>query len=136
MEVSYRLIRSEEIIKVNVTGEFDREATKETCAKLAESVRDMNAAGVLLDLRDFKCDMTVTDVYEVCRELAEFLPFRRRRMAVLVDEDCRNQKFDLADFLALCGQNRGLPIRAFTDKESAAQWLESEADQVFSNEGA
>jgi hypothetical protein len=136
MDVVYRLIRSDEIIKVNVTGEFDRTATKETCAKLAESVRDMKAAGVLLDVRNFKCDMTVTDVYEVCTELAGFLPFHQRRMAVLVDHDCGQHRFDLADFLALCGRNRGLPIRAFTDKESAAQWLESEADRIFSNEGA
>jgi hypothetical protein len=127
MDISYRLIRGAELIKVTVTGEFDRQATEEACATLATKVRKTEPNGVLLDLRDFGCDLSVAEVYGVCSDLTEFQPLYWRRIAVLVDGDAADRKFDLADFMSLCGRNRGLPIRAFTDKDAAVAWLESGA---------
>lgn len=124
MDISYCLVDSSELIKVTIAGHFDRDATTKACAELATGISQRDTKGVL-HLREFKCDMSVADVYEVCSNLAGALPAHQQRMAVLLGQDAAKREFDLANFMSLCGQNRGLPIRPFTDKDEAIGWLES-----------
>lgn len=123
MDASYHRVQGTHLLKANIYGRFDRRATMGLCVAVADEIRRIECRGVLLDLRDFDCDISPTGVFDVCSRLAELLPFYQRRMAVLVDNAGHPRAFERADFLALCAKNRGLPIEAFTSEDEAVSWL-------------
>jgi hypothetical protein len=63
--------------------------------------------------------MSVTDLWYLAAELAKFRGASSRKTAVL----CPVEEFDFAAFFALCAENQGFRIKAFTSFEDAIQWL-------------
>lgn len=63
--------------------------------------------------------MSVIDLWYLAAELSNLHKAFSRKTAVL----CPLEQFDHAGFFALCAQNRGLQVRAFTSFEDAIEWL-------------
>jgi hypothetical protein len=74
---------------------------------------------ILLDTRKAELEVSATDLWYLVAELGNFRKAFSRKTAVL----CPLAPFDRAEFFALCAQNRGFHIRAFTSFESAIKWL-------------
>lgn len=133
MKTRHWVIHSRELIVVNAEGTLDRTASLRALRHLVSSTEHTERYEVLMDLRDAECDVSTLDVYELAAGMAWPQPMlpTRRKVAVLVSE---GEAFDHASFLELCAGNRGMRIRAFTDADAAAAWLEADlsGDEVDS----
>jgi hypothetical protein len=76
---------------------------------------------VLLDTRKAHSSLSVTNLYYLASEIYKAGRNLPRKTAVL----CPQERFDNAAFFALCAQNRGCNVCAFTDFEEAMEWLSS-----------
>lgn len=128
MDISYHHVKGNALFKVNVEGQFDREASLKLCDTVAGELQSGSYRGVLIDLRDFECTVSGVDVYDVSSRLAQHFAWRRQRTALLLDQhhDRADRTRELSDLMELCAQNRGVPLRAFNDAEAAAAWLRGE----------
>ena len=74
---------------------------------------------VLVDTRRVKGRLSATDLWTLAEEMVRFRSNFARRTAIL----CPLERFDHSRFFALCAENRGFNIRAFTSYEEAMEWL-------------
>jgi len=63
--------------------------------------------------------MSVTDLWYLAAELSTLGKAFLRKTAVL----CPVERFDYADFFALCADNLGMRVQAFNSFEDAIDWL-------------
>lgn len=112
------------LIKITAAGKVDLASTRSTLKSLAGDPAVKPGWQVLFDWRKIRCAMSLTDVYEISKLLADpdtGLP-TREAVAVLVSGSCA---LDRAKFLELCAANRGVRLAAFDDYEKVNEWLRS-----------
>ena len=63
--------------------------------------------------------MSVTDLWYLAEALSTLRGAFNSKTAVL----CPTERFDSAEFFALCAQNRGLRVQAFRSFEDAIEWF-------------
>ena len=116
------------------SGTIDLVASKAALKSLAADPKFEARYEILLDLRDSECDLSVTDVYEICTYLAwpdPALP-TSKKIAVLVSGQ---RAFDHAKFLEVCSTNRGVQVGAFEDYEKASEWLDADLPEDLKGNG-
>jgi hypothetical protein len=75
---------------------------------------------IIIDVRNAEVKLTTTDLWYLADELLNFYnTFSRRKTAIVASPE----GFDREEFFALCAQNRGFPVMAFTSFEDAFDWL-------------
>jgi hypothetical protein len=74
---------------------------------------------VFLDVRKTQLELSIADLWYLASELSNLRKALSRKTAVL----CPLEQFDYAGFFALCAQNRGFHVNAFTSFEAAIEWL-------------
>ena len=114
------------LITVTAAGRVDLAATKTTLRNLAGHPDFKAGWQVLFDWRRIRCEMSLTDVYEISKLLSDpdtALP-SRKGVAVLVSGGCA---LDRAKFLELCATNRGVRLAAFDDYDKVSAWLDAPA---------
>jgi hypothetical protein len=105
---------------VTPEGQFDFEESKKVLLEIASVVAPLVDYEIILDTRNAQTVMSVADVWNLATELTNFRKaFFQKKTAVL----CPLEEFDNAGFFALCAQNRGFQVRAFTSFEDAIEWL-------------
>jgi hypothetical protein len=122
MKTDNEFFRAEHLFVMDATGVLDAAASRIALAKLAADPDFSARCEVLMDLRDIKCAMSASDIYELAIAMAwpnAALP-TNRKVAILVEG---RSEFDHASFLALCATNRGLSVAAFEDYDTAGEWL-------------
>jgi hypothetical protein len=122
MPATIRIIHAHDFIKANSNGQLDLEASKQLLTELASAVAALVDYGVLLDTRKSHSELSVTDLWYLVAELSNHFReafSRSYKTAVL----CPLERFDHAEFFALCAKNRGFNVRAFTSVEDAHEWL-------------
>jgi hypothetical protein len=118
MPTQVRIIRATEFLIVTATGSIDFERTQRLLAKVA-SASTPGPHKTLLDMREAHSALSATGLWNLALEVSRnHTPFHGK-IAVL----CRASGGGQADFFALCAQNRGFPVRAFTSFEEAINWL-------------
>lgn len=113
-----------DLIIMTASGTVDLDASKAALKSLAEDPEFLPGYEVLLDWRDIECKMSVTDVFEIAKYLANpatALP-THKKIAILVSGGLA---FDRAKFLESCATNRGVTLFAFEDYDKANAWLET-----------
>lgn len=122
MQVALERYASGELLLLRVEGGAYAEAIKSKISELAETPELSEASKTLVDLRNAECRLTAADIYDICRILAYPKPAipSTLRLAVVVPP---GPQFDLATFFETCAENRNLTTRAFSDPESAIDWL-------------
>ncbi|SPF47677.1 hypothetical protein SBDP1_680018 [Syntrophobacter sp. SbD1] len=120
MPTDIRIIHAHDFIKATPEGLLDLEEAKNILTEIAlESARLANCE-VLLDTRKAQAEMSITDLWYLATELSNLRKdYSCWKTAVL----CPLERFDHAGFFALCAQNIGLQVRAFTSFEDAIEWL-------------
>ena len=119
MPADIRVIHAHEFIKATPEGQLDLEETKKLLIELASASVPLVDYDVILDTRKAQSIMSVLDLWDLAAELSKLRKAFSRRTAVL----CPVGRFDHAEFFALCAQNRGFRVRAFTSFGDAMEWL-------------
>ena len=126
MATDIRIIHAHDFIRATPEGRLDLEVSKKLLAEIATAALPLTGYEILLDTRRAHVAMSVTDLWYLATDFwyvaAELVNARGRfpgKTAVL----CPLEEFDHASFFALCAQNQGLHVRAFTSFEDAIEWL-------------
>ena len=119
MPTQVRIIRATEFLIVTATGEIDFERSQRLLGKVASAWTAPGPHETLLDMRETHSALSATDVWNLAVGLSRHATPFHGKMAVL----CRANAGGQADFFALCAQNRGFPVRAFSSFEDAIDWL-------------
>ena len=119
MPTNIRIIQSNDFIKATPEGQFDLEKSKKLLMEIATASVSLVDYEIILDTRKAHSKMSPTDLWYLAVELSNLRRAFSRRTAVL----CPVERFDNAEFFALCAQNRGLQLSTFTSFEDAIEWL-------------
>jgi hypothetical protein len=108
-------------MKATPEGWLDRDKTMKLLLEIASVAPSLSDFHVILDTRKAQSGLNEIDLWYLASELSN--SFREvaksPRMAVL----CPVERFNQADFFALCAKNRGFNINAFTSFEDAYEWI-------------
>jgi len=119
MPTDIRIISACDFVRATAYGEFDFEMSKQALIEVASATTHLVNCRILLDTRKAQIEIPVAGLWHLARELSNLGKAFYRRTAVL----CPTERFDDAAFFALCGQNRGFRMQAFTSFEDAIDWL-------------
>ncbi|MGA2446517.1 MAG: hypothetical protein ABSG50_13930 [Opitutaceae bacterium] len=119
MPTNIRIIHAHDFIKATPEGTLDLENSKKLLVEIAADSSTSGDHEILLDTRMAQSAMSATDLWYLAAELISFRKALSRKTAVL----CPLDRFDHAAFFALCAQNKGFRVRAFTSFEDAMEWL-------------
>ena len=122
MPANIRVIHAHDFIKATPEGKLDLEESKKLLMEIASVSAPLVDYDIVLDTRKAQSEMSVTDLWYLAAELSD--NFRKTfsrplKTAVL----CPLERFDQAGFFALCAQNRGFQVGAFTSFADAYEWL-------------
>jgi hypothetical protein len=121
MPATIRIIRATDFIRVTAEGGLDLKESRRLLAATL-SATDLVGYELVLDTRGAHSSMSVTDLWNLAAEIGRVGGNLPRKTAVL----CPRERFDHAEFFALCAQNRGFSVCAFTGFEDAMEWLISD----------
>ena len=121
MASNIRIIQARDFIIATPDGQLDFEKSKKVLMEVAAASAPLVDYGIILDTRTTQSEMPMpmVDLYNLALELSNFRKAFSNKTAVL----CPLERFDDAGFFALCAQNRGFPVKAFTSFEDAVGWL-------------
>lgn len=119
MSTYIKIIHAHEFIKATPKGELDLKETKEVLCAIALASVPLDNYEIILDIRKAHAEMSVGDLYYLAAELCKFYEAFSKKMAVI----CPLNEFDHTEFFALCAQNRGFQVSAFTSLGDAMEWL-------------
>lgn len=122
MPANIRIIHAHEFIKSTPEGQLDLEESKKLLTEIALASAPLADYDIILDTRKAQSGMSVANLWHLAAELSNIFrkaSSRTQKTAVL----CPLERFDHAEFLALCAQNRGFQVSAFTSFEDAYEWL-------------
>jgi hypothetical protein len=119
MPTNIRIIHAHDFIKATPEGLLDLEESKKLLMEVASASAPLLDYEIILDTRKAQSEMSVTDLWHLAAELRNLGKAFSRKTAVL----CPLERFDYAGFFAVCAQNWGLQVRAFTSFEDAIEWL-------------
>ena len=117
-----KVIHASDFIRARPEGEFDLEASERLLGEIAKAGATLEEFEILLDVRQAKGTMSATDLWSLAERLVRYRSTFAHRTAIL----CPIEKFDRSRFFALCAENRGFNVRAFTVYEEAMEWLLTE----------
>jgi len=119
-ETPVRIIRAHDFIRAAPQGELDLKESEKLLKEIASGSAVLADYELILDTRRAQIEMSATDLWYLASELSKLRgTFSRHKMAVL----CPLERFDRAEFFALCAKNRGFQVMAFTSFEDAIEWL-------------
>lgn len=122
MPTNIRIIHAHDFIQAAPDGQLDLEMAKRLLLEVASASAPLAEYEVIIDTRSAKSRMSATDLWYLAAELGGLRKSFSGKTAVL----CPVKRFDSAAFFALCSQNRGLEVKAFTSFEGAVGWLISD----------
>jgi len=119
MPAHIKIIHAHEFIKATPEGLFDLNESKKLLLEIAAISVPSVEYEILLDIRNVNSELSIANLWYLADELNKFRKTFTCKTAVL----CPVEQFDHAGFFALCSQNRGFHVRAFTSYEGAMEWL-------------
>ena len=121
MSYDIKTKHTHELIKATFEGRLDIDKTKKLFLEIVTVSEQMCDFEIILDIRKAHLTMSVADIWHLASELSKFRKTFTRKTAILCPFE--QYEFNQADFFALCSQNRGLDICAFTSSGEAMEWL-------------
>ncbi len=119
MSTNIKIIPAHDFIKATPEGQLDLEKCKIALAGIASISAPTFDFEIILDTRKAQVNLSITDLWYLAAELSKLgKPFTRKTAII-----CPPEGFDHAGFLALCAQNRGVQVKAFTSFDDAIEWL-------------
>jgi hypothetical protein len=122
------IIHANDFITVTGQGTLAFEESKKALVDIATAAGPLTDYEILLDTRKVRSHLSTTDLWHLAAELATLGLTFNCRTAVL----CPLERFDDAEFFALCAHNRGFNVRGFLSFEEAMAWLTETPDPIHS----
>jgi len=119
MPTNIRIIHAHEFIKATPEGQLDLDQAKEILREIVSAEGPSFDYDVILDVRKAQPKLSTADLWNLAAELDNLRKAFSRKTAVL----CPLEGYDRAGFFALCAQNRGVKVKAFSSFEDAINWL-------------
>ena len=115
------VIKAGEFIRSGPTGTLDFETSRENLKALARALVTRGIDKAILDVRKTQMNppASYTQLYHLARAFQEAGFSPRHRLAVLISPD----RYDKAEFFAICASGRGWNAWAFDEFEHAFDWL-------------
>ncbi len=120
MPSDIRIIRAHEFIQATPEGTVDLDQAKRVLIEVASATAPSDHYDVVLDARNVEFEMDAADLWDLAAELHKVSQAFSRRTAVLVPQE----RSDYAGFFAVCAQERGFDLSAFTHLGDAMEWLD------------
>lgn len=117
-----QIIKAGDFIRSTPTGELDMKSSKQGLAQIDAAGNELQVYTVLIDLREVKSHLSLSNIQELASDLLNFGATFRRKTALLVRPD---KDIDQARFFEMAAQNRGFDVKTFTVFEEAIIWLSS-----------
>jgi len=136
MPIELQIIRASEFVRLDADEQLDFEASKKVLQELAYACRKRGLDHAMVDLRNVpipeKPHFTKNELAGLVLTFRAAGFSREQRLALLYREDIHG---GIRDF-AFISRMRGLQVQAFTDFETALQWLsESEENAPEQSQG-
>jgi len=122
MPTQIRLVHAHEFLRATPEGTLDLDASLEMLVQIAVRSAPEDGYDIILDLRKADIKLSVNDLWELAAQLHHYAEAFARKTAVLVPR----KDFDHAGFFALCAQERGFEVSAFTSPGEAMEWIAEE----------
>jgi hypothetical protein len=119
MATNVTIIHAQDFVRSTPDGLLDLATSTKGLKDIATASAPLAEYKILLDTRHALVKMSITDLWYLAAELGNLGTAFLQKTAVL----CPVGDFDQAGFFALCANNRGYPINAFTSFEDAIEWL-------------
>lgn len=113
----------EDIVHVEMRGEFDAKLLSASTAAFVEEVRRTSSKRVLMDHRQATPRLTVPEQYDRPEIASELGVPRSCRLAIV----CRETD-EVYRFIETVGVNRGFIVKVFTNIEEAVDWLKGTSE--------
>ena len=123
MPRNVKVIRGPEFIRAQPEGRANMDAAEQMLTEIAEAGTGLEDFQVLVDVRRTTGALEPAELWRLAQKLATHRRTFGHRTAVL----CPLEKFDNARFFAMCAENRGINVHAFTSYEDAMEWLISDS---------
>ncbi len=119
MPANVKVIHTRDFIKTTATGVLDFTASQQGLLDIASQTKQPGEYEVLVDTREAKVVLSITQVVQLGEALANHPSLCRSKIGLLAPMSDADQ----AAFFETVAWNRGVRIRTFTDFEPAISWL-------------
>ncbi len=119
MAAHLKVIQARDFLRAKPDGQANLEAAEQLLKDIAQAGEGLEEFEILVDTREMPGHLSATEMWTLATRLARFRKTFAHRTAIL----CPVERFDYARFFALCAENHGFNIQAFTSYEEAMEWL-------------
>lgn len=119
MPTNVKIIHASDFVRARPEGPAHLEEAEQLLKDIVAAGAGLEDFEVLVDTRRVTGSLSATDLWSLAEKLVRFRSSFAHRTAIL----CPLEKFDRSRFFALCAENRGFNIQAFTSYEEAMEWL-------------
>ena len=119
MPANVKVILARDFVRAAPQGQVYLDEAERLLGDIASAGAGLDGFHVLVDTRRVSAGLSATELWYLADKLARLRRDERRRIAIL----CPQERFDHSRFFALCAENRGLNVAAFTSYEDAMEWL-------------
>jgi len=114
-----KVIQATDFIRATPEGQVYIEKAEQLLKRIAEAGAGLEGFHVLVDTRRVTGALTAVELWHLADKLAHYRRTFGNKTAIL----CPVERFDHSRFFALCAENKGFNVQAFTDYEHAMEWL-------------
>ena len=124
MPTNVKVIQATEFIRATPEGTAYIEKAEQLLKQIADAGAGLEGFHVLVDTRRVTGRLTAVELWHLADQLAHYRRTFGNKTAIL----CPVERFDHSRFFALCAENKGFNVQAFTSYEDALEWLLAEDD--------
>lgn len=119
MARNIRIINARDFVSARPDGVLNLEESEQLLRDVVGVAEPLEQFDILVDTREAASTLSATDLWFLADRLGRYPRTFAGRTAIL----CPAERFDHASFFALCAENKGIDMRAFTSYEEAMNWL-------------
>jgi hypothetical protein len=125
MDYNIQVMEGQGFISVTTAGEWDKAKDDTLVQEIMETIVRSGVRKVLLDMRELRFDFPLFTIFQRAQDLREQrMEHSLISIKVALVYSAENEKTkDDFSFFEVTAQNRGLPYRAFSQMETALEWL-------------
>ena len=124
MPANIKVIQATDFIRASPEGKASIEKAEQLLKDIADASAGLEGFHVLVDTRRVSEGLTATELWYLADRLAHYRRTFGNKTAIL----CPVERFDHSRFFALCAENKGFNVQAFTSYEDAMEWLLADND--------
>ena len=114
-----RIINARDFVSAKPDGVLNLEESEQLLREVVSISDPLEEFDILVDTRESASTLSATDLWYLADRLVKYPRTFAGRTAIL----CPTERFDHASFFALCAENKGVEMQAFTSYEEAMTWL-------------